>query len=401
MRSFSAGALALACMSGCSLGVGRKSVQEFRFAQEIPEGDTGFANALYQSVDASMTKGNELTVVDNGEIFAAALAAISKARHSVNIVTFIWSDGRISDRFVEALADRVRNGIQCRVLVDAVGSPSFDRVGRALDLAGCEWHKFRPIPGQDDRARNHRKMVIVDGRTGFTGGFGIDDRWDGEGASDDPPQWRDSNVRARGPVVLAMQQAYAENWLEATGTLLPAADFPEPELAGHSSAGFVSSTEHRVTTRNDRLIQLLISTARKRIWIANAYFVPSTPIAELLARKASAGLDVRILAPGDKSDAKPYLPSQRARMDNLARFGVRAYEYQPAMMHGKTMIVDDRFVLVGSCNLDALSLNMMDEGGLVVDDPALAAEEARRFERDLQVSIERDASRQLRKTAAR
>ena len=232
-------------------------------------------------------------------------------------------------------------------------------------------------------------MVIVDGRVGITGGFGIDDRWDGDGRIDEPPQWRDSNVRVRGPAVLDMQQAFAESWQEATGTLLPPDSFPPAEDAGRSLAAYVSSSENSVATKGDRLTQLFIAAAKKRVWISNAYFLPSSPIMALLARKAREGVDVRILAAGPRTDTKVYLAPQRTRMDELVRDGVKAYEYAPTMMHGKTMVVDDRIVAVGSCNLDALSLNRMNEGALVVADEKLAQEESVRFLQDLAFSTER------------
>jgi cardiolipin synthase len=195
----------------------------------------------------------------------------------------------------------------------------------------------------------------------------------------------------RGPAVLDMQQAFAENWQEVTGALLPAAGGGEKSAAGSSLAVFVKSKENSIATADDRLTQLLIASARQRIWISNAYFLPSAPIMALLARKARQGVDVRVLAAGERTDMGPYLSPQRTRMDDLVREGVRGFEYQPTMMHGKTMVLDDAVVMVGSTNLDALSLNHMDEGALLVADPALAKEEARRFLQDLSHSVERTA----------
>jgi cardiolipin synthase len=272
--------------------------------------------------------------------------------------------------------------------VDAVGSLSFsDEQTAPLREAGCDVRRSRPVPGQDDLARNHRKIVIVDGRVGITGGFGIDDRWRGDGLRDE--NWRDSNVRVHGPAVLDMQQAFAENWQETTQQLLPADAFPEPERPGKVRAAFVTSTEHGVVTHNDRLTQLFIAAARERIWLANAYFLPSEPILRLLERKAREGVEVRILAAGEKTDTGPYLGPQRERMDRLIAAGAKAYEYEPTMMHGKTMLVDRSLVAVGSCNLDPLSLNKMDEGALVADDPALAKQLERQWTQDLAHAKER------------
>jgi len=386
--------LGCAGLLGC---FGRNPAGEFKLDSPSVE-NADFGNALFQTVGVSLRPGNKVDLVDNGRVFDAAIEEIAKARRSVHVDSFIWSEGKVSDRLIDAIAKRTRAGVQCRVIVDAVGSPSFGSLEKRLQGIGCEVHRFRPIPGQDDVARDHRKLILVDGRVGLTGGFGIDDKWDGDGRSDEPPEWRDSNVRVWGPAVLDMQ-AFSENWQEATGSLLPADAFPKPADVGPTWAAFVASSENSIATRNDRMTQLVIATAKKRVWIANAYFAPSTPIMTLLSRKAREGVDVRILASGEKTDTRPYLPIQRARMDELAQAGVRTYEYEPTMMHGKTMLVDDSIVVVGSCNLEALSLNRLDEGALVAVDPKLAREAARRFLDDLARSTERSA--ESRKTAGR
>ena len=383
--------LALSCASLLACA-GRKPENEFRLSSPAIE-NADFANALFQATGAQLRPGHHIDIVDNGKVFDAAVEEIGHAQKSIHIVSFIWSKGAVSDRLIDAIASRTAAGVACRVIVDAVGSMSFGDVEKRLQQAGCESHRIRPVPGQDDLARDHRKMIIVDGKVGITGGFGIDDKWDGDGMSDDPPEWRDSNVRVRGPAVLEMQQTFSQDWQEVTGSLLPASEFPAPDQAGQTPATFVSSTENAVATRNDRLTQLLIGSAKKRIWIMNPYFVPSTPIMELLVRKAHEGLDVRVLAAGDKTDTKPYLPPQRDRMATLAREGVRTDEYDPAMLHGKMMLVDDAIVMVGSCNLDPLSLNKMEEGAIVALDPALSRDESQRFLDDLELSKERVVSR--------
>jgi cardiolipin synthase len=381
-------AVVLFCCAGLLGCFGRLSDSEFRLdGADVENAD--FANALYQTTGARMVPGNLVVPVDDGRVFDEAIEAIHQATQTVHIVTFIWSEGRISNRIIDALAARVRAGVRCRVIVDALGSPDFGAIQKRLELLGCEAYRFRLLPGEDDLARVHRKIIVVDGRVGITGGFGIDDRWDGDGLHDDPPQWRDSAVMVRGPVVAQMQQSFSEEWQEVTGSLLPSSSFPEVEPQGPTTAAFVTSVENSVVTKNERLTQLFIASAKKSIWIANAYFLPSQPIMDLLARKAHSGVEVRILAAGERTDTRPYLPAQRARMDELATAGVRAFEYLPTMMHAKTMLLDGRYFVVGSCNLDPLSLNRMDEGALVVDDPKLAADELRRLMTDLTHSEER------------
>lgn len=387
-------ALSLACR-----GVGRKPVGEVHLPADAPEPGPGFANALYQTVGVRLEPGNEVRWINNGKVFEAALAEIAKARKSIHIVTFIWADSDTARRLIAAIAERTRRGAACRILVDAAGSLSFsEKESAPLEEAGCDVRKFRPIPGQDDLARNHRKIIVVDGRVGITGGFGIDDKWRGRGKSEE--EWRDSNVIVRGPAVAAMQQAFAENWQEAASELLPQDAFPRLEKAGDTAAAFVTSTDNGVVTKGDRLTQLLIASAKKRVWIANAYFVPSEPILQLLERKAQKGVDVRILAAGEKTDAHLYLGPQRERMDRLIGAGARGFEYQATMLHSKTMLVDDTLVAVGSSNLDALSLNKMDEGVLVAEDARLAKELERQWVQDLLHSAERvkmDGSRRARR----
>jgi cardiolipin synthase A/B len=388
-------AFSLACR-----GVGRKPIGEVHLPADVPEPGPGFANALYQTVGARLEPGNEVRWVNNGKVFQAARAEIAKAKKSIHIVTFIWSDSDTAHRLTAAIAERTRRGVACRILVDAAGSLSFsDKEAVPLEEAGCDVRKFRPIPGQDDLARNHRKIIVVDGRVGITGGFGVDDKWRGRGKSDE--EWRDSNVLVRGPAVAAMQQAFAENWQEAAAELLPRDAFPRLEKAGETAAAFVTSTDNGVVTKGDRLTQLLIASAKKRVWIANAYFVPSEPILQLLEHKARKGVDVRILAAGEKTDAHLYLGPQRERMDRLIVAGARGFEYQASMMHSKTMLVDDTLVAVGSSNLDALSLNKMDEGTLVAEDARLAKELERQWVQDLLRLAERVQMDRSRRSAKR
>ncbi|HWE26259.1 MAG TPA: phospholipase D-like domain-containing protein [Myxococcales bacterium] len=399
MRKSTSAALAAALTLGC-FGVGRKPIGEVRLPADAPDSGAAFSNALYQTVGVRLVPGNEVVWVNNGKVFAAAVAEIRKAKKSIHIVSFLWSDSDTSRRLSAAIAERARKGVACRIIVDAIGSLSFgEREIAPLADAGCSVQKFRPVPGQDDLARNHRKIIVVDGRVGITGGFGIDDKWRGRGKSED--HWRDSNVLVRGPAVATMQQAFAENWQETASELLPADAFPKLEKMGPTPAAFVASTESGVVTKIDRLTQLFIAAAHKRVWIANAYFVPSEPILELLERKAREGVDVRILAAGEKTDAHMYLGPQRERMDRLIAAGARGFEYQPSMMHSKTILVDDSLVQVGSSNLDALSLNKMDEGAVVADDMRLAKELEQQWVDDLLQSAERVKMDDPRRTAKR
>jgi cardiolipin synthase len=257
-------------------------------------------------------------------------------------------------------------------------------VAPELEDAGCEVRDFRPIV---EIARNHRKIVVVDGRTAFTGGFGMRDDWLGSGREED--EWRDVAVRFQGPAVRDAQQGFAENWIEAGGALLPASAFVAAQPVGRARAAFVTSTGAPVITRADRLTQLMIAAGSERIWIANAYFVPSKVIQSQLAEKAALGVDVRVLTAGKKSDSKTSWGAQNSQYGELVEHGVRVWEYEPTMMHAKTMVVDDQLAVVGTINLDPLSLRELDEAALVIEDRAINEQLARSFETDCEYAEEK------------
>lgn len=339
-----------------------------------------FGSALYQSLGVRLVTGHSVSVLQNGAVFDELVRQIDSARTSVNVVMYIWEKGVASDRVVQALVARARAGVRCRIVVDDVGSPDFVKtVQPALANAGCEVRIFRPLPGASKLARNHRKLVIVDGRAAVTGGFGIRDNWLGDGIHGG--SWRDSNVLFTGPAVHAAQQAFAENWQEAGGALLPVEDFATSDASAPVRAAFVGSSQG-VVTRAERLTQLMIAAAAHRLWIANAYFVPSRAILELLKAKARSGVDVRLLAPYKNSDSKTAFGFQHVEYGDLLKAGVKIWEYTPSMMHAKTMLVDDELALVGSINLDPLSLNQLEESALVVQDRAVADQLSRAFRAD-------------------
>jgi cardiolipin synthase len=361
--------------------VTKRSPDHFRLRAAVPGDASGFASALYQSVGVRMQPGHRVELLQNGAVFAALEETIRGARSSIHVVMYIWEKGAASDRITRAIVERAKAGVRCRLLLDAFGSPKFEEtVAGPLTRAGCELRIFRPVVTRDTLERNHRKILVVDGTSAVTGGFGVRDDWLGDGVQ--AGGWRDTNVRFTGPAVAEAQQAFAENWQEAGGELLEEAAFPPAKRQGQSAAALVSSTGSPVLTRSERLTQLMIAAATRRLWIANAYFVPSKAILELIAEKASAGVDVRILAPGKKSDSKTSFGAQHIEYGALLEKGVRVWEYQPSMMHAKTMLVDDRIVSIGSANLDPLSLNTLEEVTLVVDDATLAAEVARSFVKD-------------------
>jgi cardiolipin synthase len=354
---------------------------ELHGAVPSPADGDGFAVALFQTAGARLVDGHKVTLEDDGRVFDAIVDDIGRARTSINFVSYIWHSGEPSDRIIAALEKRDPR-VACRVLADPLGSPDFaDKVAPQLDAVRCEHRLFRPLSRHPVPERNHRKIVVVDGRIGYVGGFGVRHEWvEAAGAHD--PEWRDINLRVEGPVVAELQRAFAQNWQEAGGTLLPVDDFPRIEPAGDARVAFVASSFGYVTNA-DRLTLLTIAAARERLRIWNAYFVPDDKLERLILDRVAHGVDVRVIAPGDKNDVTASKLAQRARYPTLRQGGVRVFEYQPTMMHAKTTIIDDRVAVIGSINYTSLSLTRLEEDAVVVEDAALV----RALERDWKADV--------------
>lgn len=327
--------------------------------------------------EVQMVEGNAVDLLRNGEVFGALEQEISRARSSVHIVLFIWRPGEPSDRVTAALVERARQGVRCRVIVDPMFSKGFDtQVKPVLEAAGCQVHIFKPLAEVrkpvDYMQREHRKLVVIDGRVGFTGGFGMWKSWLGNGSKDG--EWRDVAVRFRGPVVAQAQKVFERDWQELTGNALDPESYPPLVAEGHSRALFVGSEAPGAdgVSEAERVHDWLIGEARQRLWISNSYFVPSDAMSHALVDRASNGVDVRVVAPGDKHDMKFVQAAQRSTYEALVRGRVGIYEYGPTMMHSKSVVVDDRYAMVSSINLDPMSMRQARECGLVVEDPEIA-----------------------------
>jgi len=380
--------LALALwFSACATNGARTS--DFVLRGEIPSDPEGFDLALYETLGTRFTTGNQVEWIDNGALFELIKKDVRTAKSSINIVLFIWRSGEPGDSLAQEIAARTKTGVVCRVLLDPFGSTDLEKVKPQLEQAGCDVRIFRPLPADETLARNHRKLVIVDGRVGYTGGFGVHTVWLGDARNEN--EWRDVAVRAEGPVVAQMQQAFAENWQEMGGVLLPASDFAAmyaPPRPGGARAAFVSSTPNPEVTRSERSILLMCKAARRRLWIGQSYFTPTSTLLSLLMQQARSGVDTRVLAPGDKNDQPVITITQRLSYPDLATAGVRLWEWPISMMHSKVILVDDHLVMVGSINFDILSYRLMEEGALIVDDKDFAQQAERAFLSDFQKSVE-------------
>ncbi|RKH09541.1 phosphatidylserine/phosphatidylglycerophosphate/cardiolipin synthase family protein [Corallococcus sp. CA053C] len=360
--------------------------------RSLPEEPAARDVAITQTLGMPLEPGNGVELVMNGRVFDVIEEEIRAARTSIHLASYIWRPGIPSDRLLIALRER-RPGVQCRVLVDPLGSVNFEVVAPVLVDAGCEVRLYRSLQGtvasldaDRIRSRMHRKLVIRDGEVGLTGGFGIWRSWLGNGDAADT--WRDTNVRLRGPAVRGMQLAFAQNWQEAGGDFLPPEAFPPLTPAGDARACFVASTQHRYLSQASKMWLLTIASAKHRLWVANSYFIPPKALSDALIEKARQGVDVRVLVPGRYHDVKPVLAGQRAAYAPLLEAGVRIWEYEVSMMHAKTMLADDTLSVVGSTNFDPLSLNHEEEGSVLMEDPVLAKELEVAFEQDLTHSVE-------------
>jgi cardiolipin synthase len=348
--------------------------------------DPEFGRAVSALFGPTLVPGNDVTPLYNGhQIFGAMLDDIGKARKSIDFETYIYWSGDVGAAFSKALANRSRAGVKVHLVIDAVGSGKMDATQiNSMRDAGVEIEKYhQPFWYNLDRINNrtHRKLLVVDGRVGFTGGVGIADKWDGE--AQDPDHWRDTHFRVVGPVVAQMQATFVEHWLATRGVLLQGADyFPELERAGDMPAQMIRSAVDD-GTESIRLMYLLsISAARHSILIANSYFVPDVLSVKMLIAARRRGVDVELIVPGSKIDSAVTRAASRHHWAPLLEAGVVIYEFQPTMFHCKVMVVDDKWVSVGSTNFDNRSFRLNSEANLDVLDRRLALVERRAFEKD-------------------
>lgn len=337
--------------------------------------------------DVPWTPGNTAELLVNGaRFFPAMLDAIRAARRSITLETFIWRPGKICREFIEALCERARAGVKVHVLVDGFGSADFtDEDREQLESAGVDYTKYHRRHWWHLKVnlnhRTHRKILVVDGSVGFTGGFCIDDRWLGDAESTEV--WRETQVRLTGPIVAHLQAAFAVNWKKTTDVWLEDADYFPPLAETGSVVGKCTISGPGEGPRRTECAYLeAINAARQRIDLANAYFIPDDSLRDALIAACARGVRVRIIAPAI-NDARFGRAAARSRFGALLAGGVELYLYHVAMYHAKTMAVDEAHVIVGSANCDHRSFRLNDEVLACLDDAQLAAEHQRMFEHDL------------------
>ncbi len=363
---------------------------EDRISHPIPArygvDDPQFARTMGALLGPPLVGGNRVTVYTNGdEIFPAMLQAIAEAQSSINFETYIYWSGQIGHKFSEALSAKARAGVETSVLVDWVGAAKMEReLFESMRKSGVKVEYYRPLHWYTlsrINNRTHRKLLVVDGKVGFTGGVGIADVWLGNAQG--PENWRDSHFRLEGPAVAQMQAAFLDNWIGTRSEVLDGpAYFPQLAPAGDQYAQVFKSSAREGSDSVRLLYMLSIAAARKTIHMSNAYFVPDDLSVRMFVEARKRGVKVDIIVPGDITDQAIVGKASRALWGDLLRAGVKIYRYEPTMMHCKIFIVDGLWTSVGSTNFDNRSFRLNDEANLNVLDAAFANENLSQFERD-------------------
>lgn len=384
-----AGGIALLVLIVANLALGDKRI-DHKVEHEYPVASDQFRRVVSAMLGPSLLPGNRSEALVNGErIFPAMLKAIREARRTITFEMYIFAGGEVGEAFTAAFEERARAGVKIHFLYDALGSSKIDKKYlERLEKAGVEIAKYNPLriyTLAQMNNRTHRKLMVVDGRVGFTGGAGVQDEWAGD--AQDPRHWRDTHFRTEGPAVAQMQAAFMENWVETTGRVLHGeAYFPRLGAAGKELAQVVVASPGGGGESMQLLYLLSIAAAAKTIQLANAYFVPDNVEADTLAAAAKRGVKVQIIVPGPIIDNKNVRRASRASWGGMLRAGVEIYEYQPTMYHVKSMVVDGLWTSVGSTNFDSRSFSTNDEANLNVYDAGFAADQEAIFARDLKQS---------------
>jgi len=350
--------------------------------------DPAFCRLLESLAGAPVREGNKIDVLRNGdEIFPAMIEAIQSAQRTIDFATFVYWRGDIAPEFADALGERARAGVEVNVLLDAMGAAKMDRtLVNRLREAGAQVEWFRPphwYTLHKLNNRTHRKILVVDGRVGFTGGVGIAEEWTGN--CETPEHWRDTHLRLVGPSVRDLVGGFQENWAEATRCILLDGHLGEtPSFSDGARAQVLRSSAGKGNTNAEGLYYAAIKCARRRLWITTAYFAPRRAFILALLDAAKRGVDVRVLVNGAHIDKEPVRQAGRSAYDELLEGGVKIFEYQRTMLHAKTLVVDGTWATVGSINFDNRSFTLNDELNLSVwDEPT-----ARKLEEHFKIDLE-------------
>ena len=370
----------------------RRHTLPYHFEHTFAVSDPEFIGSALGLENPVLVPGNKIELLQNGdEYFPAMLNAIRAAQKTINFESFILYSDSVGTQFRDALADRARAGIEVRVLVDGIGSGwSLNNSDvKVMEQAGCKFSYYHPTHSlRVDRTnrRTHRRILVIDGKVGFTGSVGFSEKWAGH--AENKNHWRDLQARIEGPLVANLQSMFQEHWLKTYGEALSGAgQFPAQAPAGELKAQVVASRSFSMAPVP--LLQAIAFTAAtKKIWITNAYCTPTEDQVDQLVKAVQRNVDVRLLLPGPNNDQPLTKSAGRSAYGKLLEGGVKIFEYQPTMIHEKSMVIDGLFSMFGSSNFDARSSEINEELDVVVYDPKFGREMESVFENDLARSRE-------------
>jgi cardiolipin synthase len=356
-----------------------------------PDSDD-FLHVIQSTCQAAIHYGNRVEIFTNGAQFYPAMRdAILAAESSIDLEAYIFQPGDVADMLIDAMVERARAGVEVRIVMDAIGSLGMGgRSAHRLREAGCQLNFYQPIRWYRLHRlnnRTHRELLVVDGRVAFTGGAGIADWW--LKPTDGKPAWRDTMARVEGPIVAALQGVFAENWLECCGEILTSPrHWPQLERCGPVEAMLVKSSPSDRATVSRVVFQMLIEGAVATVDIHTPYFLPDRALRRALVRAAQRGGGVRVIVPGRHTDQRLVRLASRRMFKELLQGGVRIFEYRPSMTHVKALLVDRRWAILGTTNVDNRSFEHNDEINVAFREPQLTARLGRDFEADLTASDE-------------
>ncbi|HEX8617081.1 MAG TPA: cardiolipin synthase [Thermoanaerobaculia bacterium] len=381
--------------------VRRRVPMRYHMRHQFGVRDVAFLQTMHALTGAATSEGNRIDILKNGvQIFPAMLAAIRSAKRTINTEFYIYWDGEVGREFAQALAERARAGVKVNIILDSVGSASISSsLTEFMERNGIsiEWyHPLRWYTLMTFNHRTHRKLLIIDGEVGFSGGVGIADNWLGDADAED--HWRETVVRVEGPVVTQMQFAFMDNWIKSRGELLTGLEyFPKLDPRGTCLTQVLKSSPSEGSSSVKLMFTVSIVSAQRTIYINSAYFVPDTDTIRALEGAVRRGVDVRVIVPGEYTDVPIVRHAGRLFYSQLLRRGIRIFEYQPTMMHAKTMVVDGIWTSIGSSNFDDRSFRLNDEVNVNIYDEAVAAKMEQMFFEDLARSEEITPRRWLKR----
>lgn len=389
------GLLALVGVLGAVKGTPIRAVKAFGGGDRPAVHDPAFRDTMEMLIHAQLARAHVVEIFINGDqTYPRLWDDLKSARESITVQLYYCEEGKMADTFRDILIERARAGVRVLFLVDAFGSALKKEYVESLEQAGVETCVFRPLRlwyANTIQHRSHARVICIDGHIGYTGGFGLADKWYGDGRT--AGQWRDSNIRFTGPAVRQLQATFSACWGEAAGDLLVGPVLfspPEPPKDEGVLAAMLHARPSVGSTDAERFYALTTECARERFYITNAYFVPDHDFRGMLCRAAKRGVDVRVLTAGPASDVKSTLYAGRANYEELMESGIRIYEYRDTMMHAKTLVMDGAFGAVGSMNADNRSMSFNEETMFLMLDDEHGALLERQFMEDLAYADEID-----------